>query len=98
MCETCNFRCSYAELGSLESTSYCEAQDPPAWVRRANQEEGEKSEDENAGPIRATVEEPCPKCLHPQLNFYTMQMRSADEGQTVFYECTKCQHKFSQNN
>ena len=47
---------------------------------------------------RATVDEPCPKCNHPQLEFYTMQLRSADEGQTVFYECPNCGHKFSQNN
>jgi DNA-directed RNA polymerase I subunit RPA12 len=27
-----------------------------------------------------------------------MQLRSVDEGSTVFYECVKCSHKFSQNN
>ena len=47
---------------------------------------------------RATVKEACPKCAHPELQFYTMQLRSADEGQTVFYECAKCGHTFSQNN
>ncbi|ABO95056.1 predicted protein [Ostreococcus lucimarinus CCE9901] len=47
---------------------------------------------------RATVDEKCPKCKHKGLNFYTMQLRSADEGQTVFYECPKCSHTFSQNN
>ena len=46
----------------------------------------------------ATIEEPCPKCKHPTLYFYTMQLRSVDEGSTVFYECPKCAHKFSQNN
>ena len=46
---------------------------------------------------RATVQEPCPKCNHPELSYYTMQLRSADEGQTVFYECPKCGHAFSTN-
>lgn len=38
----------------------------------------------------ATVDEKCPKCGNPQLEFYTMQLRSVDEGQTCFYECVKC--------
>ena len=46
---------------------------------------------------RATTREPCPKCAHPELQYYTMQLRSADEGQTVFYECSKCGHTFSTN-
>ncbi len=46
---------------------------------------------------RAEVEEPCPRCSAPRMEFYTMQMRSADEGQTVFYECKACGHKFSVN-
>ncbi|XP_043710474.1 DNA-directed RNA polymerase I subunit RPA12 [Telopea speciosissima] len=46
---------------------------------------------------RAVVNEPCPRCRHPQLEYYTKQLRSADEGQTVFYECPKCRHKFSIN-
>jgi DNA-directed RNA polymerase I subunit RPA12 len=37
---------------------------------------------------RAVIKEPCPKCLHPELEYYTMQLRSADEGQTVF--CARC--------
>ncbi len=46
------------------------------------------------------VDEPCPKCAHPEMSFYTMQLRSADEGSTVFYECLNkaCGHKFSVNN
>lgn len=46
----------------------------------------------------ATIEEPCPKCGHNELLFYTMQLRSVDEGSTVFYECPKCSHKYSVNN
>jgi DNA-directed RNA polymerase I subunit RPA12 len=43
------------------------------------------------------VDQTCPKCDHPEMEFYTMQLRSADEGQTVFYECPKCAHKYNQN-
>ena len=48
--------------------------------------------------IRSTVDEPCVKCGHVGLDFYTMQLRSADEGSTVFYECRECGHKWNQNN
>ena len=46
---------------------------------------------------RARVAETCPECGHPELEFFTMQLRSVDEGQTVFYECPKCRHKYSVN-
>jgi len=44
---------------------------------------------------RAVVNEDCPQCNHPQL-YYTRPLWSADEGQTVFYECPNCHHKFAQ--
>lgn len=55
-------------------------------------------EKENVGNDKAIVDEECPQCHHPQLTFYTMQLRSADEGSTVFYECPKCAYKFNVNN
>ncbi|TPX30662.1 hypothetical protein SmJEL517_g05804 [Synchytrium microbalum] len=45
----------------------------------------------------ATIDEKCPKCDADQLSFHTAQLRSADEGQTVFYSCLKCGYKYSIN-
>ncbi|KAL5037256.1 DNA-directed RNA polymerase I core subunit rpa12, variant 2 [Batrachochytrium dendrobatidis] len=38
----------------------------------------------------ATIQEKCPKCDAPEMVFHTAQLRSADEGQTVFYSCVVC--------
>ncbi|EFP80649.1 uncharacterized protein PGTG_06605 [Puccinia graminis f. sp. tritici CRL 75-36-700-3] len=51
--------------------------------------------DPAAAPL---MDESCPKCQHPQMRYHTLQLRSADEGTTVFYECPNCSHKFSTNN
>lgn len=58
----------------------------------------DEMEEKEAVRTRATVEERCPDCDHMGLEYYTMQLRSADEGQTVFYECLECGHKHSTNN
>ncbi|KAL4399466.1 DNA-directed RNA polymerase I core subunit Rpa12 [Malassezia pachydermatis] len=47
---------------------------------------------------QATIKEKCPGCGNEEMNFHTLQLRSADEGTTVFYDCPKCGYKFSQNN
>ena len=41
----------------------------------------------SSGEARASVQEACPKCQHGVSWFKSVQMRSADEGETVFYEC-----------
>lgn len=41
----------------------------------------------NGGPI---VERKCIKCGNDTMSYATLQLRSADEGQTVFYTCLKC--------
>ncbi|XP_066587915.1 DNA-directed RNA polymerase I subunit RPA12 [Prorops nasuta] len=54
----------------------------------------EEDEDEADGPI---VERKCPQCQNDTMSYATLQLRSADEGQTVFYTCTKCKFKETEN-
>jgi len=54
-----------------------------------------KKDDENAdGPV---IERKCPKCGHDKMSYAAIQLRSADEGQTVFFTCLKCKYKESEN-
>eukprot|EP00055_Hartaetosiga_balthica_P000773 m.137422 g.137422 ORF g.137422 m.137422 type:complete len:129 (-) comp11705_c0_seq1:163-549(-) len=44
----------------------------------------------------AVIQETCPKCGREEMTYRTAQLRSADEGQTIFYRC-KCGYSFSLN-
>ncbi|RLN53391.1 hypothetical protein BBJ29_004275 [Phytophthora kernoviae] len=92
VCSACEYRCLYQDLPSLTVVTQSEEKPLPKWL------DAEKVMSEVTGPARATVEETCPKCGNLEMDYYTLQLRSADEGQTVFYECKKCGHKFSVNN
>jgi len=42
---------------------------------------------------QARINVPCPRCNKPELLCSSAQLRSADEGQTVFYTCEGCGYK-----
>ncbi|XP_031493024.1 DNA-directed RNA polymerase I subunit RPA12-like [Nymphaea colorata] len=52
-----------------------------------------QSKNNDSDMKKLEVNEPCPKCGNDKLEYYVRQLRSADEGHTVFYECPKCPHK-----
>ena len=97
-CTVCGYHSHLANMSEEElpcTTSYSADRPVPLWARsQAEQEALRKSRD----PVRATVEEPCIKCGHHEVGYYTVQLRSVDEGQTVFYECPKCKHTWSIHN
>ncbi|KKA26015.1 hypothetical protein TD95_003991 [Thielaviopsis punctulata] len=41
----------------------------------------------------ATINERCPKCSREEVRYTAVQLRSADEGSTIFYYC-ECGHKY----
>lgn len=50
----------------------------------------EKHDGDQSGADGPIVERKCPKCGNETMSYATLQLRSADEGQTVFYTCTQC--------
>ena len=93
-CSYCDFTAKFQDVLPQVGTTIttCGTKQIPIWAKDANNVEGE------AMDKHAIIEETCSKCGHPELYFYTMQLRSVDEGSTVFYECPKCSFKYSQNN
>ncbi|KAL2814207.1 hypothetical protein BDW59DRAFT_23969 [Aspergillus cavernicola] len=45
----------------------------------------------------AVIEKLCPKCDRKEMFFSAVQLRSADEGSTIFFSCV-CGYKETQNN
>ena len=62
--------------------------------KRENTKKRKKEGDEEDGPV---VDRTCSKCGHDKMSYAALQLRSADEGQTVFFTCLKCKFKESEN-
>ncbi|KFH47165.1 DNA-directed RNA polymerase I subunit-like protein [Hapsidospora chrysogenum ATCC 11550] len=41
----------------------------------------------------STIDVKCPKCHANKVRYTTLQLRSADEGSTVFYSCSECSER-----
>ena len=82
--------------GQQQSASVFE-QHPFIARSRDKLEQVQQDEEMTVANEGAVIKEKCPKCGNPEMTFHTMQLRSADEGQTVFYVCPKCAFKYSVN-
>mmetsp|Transcript_10853 Transcript_10853/g.26078 ORF Transcript_10853/g.26078 Transcript_10853/m.26078 type:complete len:120 (-) Transcript_10853:576-935(-) len=97
-CNVCPYTSNLAELTHSEipvSITYSALRATPLWAKTDAEQQALT---QNKEPTRATIEEPCVKCGFHEVGYYTVQLRSVDEGQTVFYECPACKHTWSINN
>jgi len=97
-CPCCTFVASLEDIPSELLSIITVSADTvvPNWAKTDEEQEALEASSQNI--VRATVEEPCIKCGAPEVKFYTLQLRSVDEGQTVFYECPECNYTWSVNN
>lgn len=98
-CDVCPYQSNLGHIPTHllpTTTTYSSSRPtPPIWARS---EEEQAALRHSREPVRATITEPCIKCGYPEVGYYTVQLRSVDEGQTVFYECPQCSHTWSVNN
>ncbi|KAI8330576.1 transcription factor S-II-domain-containing protein [Chlamydoabsidia padenii] len=91
----CN-QCSYAyqisgfEAIKVVTTSSERAFQSALKAKRHLVQQSQQKEAEAMVSWRGIIKEKCPQCGNDEMAYHTMQLRSADEGQTVFYNCKKC--------
>ncbi|PWY72757.1 hypothetical protein BO83DRAFT_437669 [Aspergillus eucalypticola CBS 122712] len=45
-----------------------------------------------------SIDMECVKCPSREVTYAQVQLRSADEGSTIFYTCAKCGHRWQEDN
>ena len=97
-CPNCEVRLKKNDNGLLSCTK-CK------YVKKIIEKPNKKSEETNADflvmkesdlkeakGLESTVKIDCEKCHNQEGVWWTFQTRSADEPETKFYRCTKCNH------
>ncbi|KAI9799825.1 MAG: hypothetical protein M1825_004385 [Sarcosagium campestre] len=93
-CEVCGAICE----DTLSSTVVSKSK-PSAFpsALRAKRSDVQVLSDADEQPRGAITQMTCEQCGRLEMRYYTMQLRGADEGTTVFYTC-ECGYKFNTNN
>ncbi|KAJ8366762.1 hypothetical protein AAFF_G00342550 [Aldrovandia affinis] len=85
-CARCNFSISVQELAGQVIHSSVVFNSLESSSVSVDTEGGS----ELKGPV---IDKRCSRCNKDGMVYHTRQMRSADEGQTVFYTCIHCRHQ-----
>ncbi|GFY39474.1 DNA-directed RNA polymerase I subunit RPA12 [Trichonephila inaurata madagascariensis] len=90
ICLACKFEVNVKTFDNLTS-EYSIKFDNKKKFRKLKEKDGNKVAE---GPMD---DRECSKCGHQGMIYTTLQLRSADEGQTVFYSCPNCKHQEFEN-
>ncbi|XP_038141840.1 DNA-directed RNA polymerase I subunit RPA12 [Cyprinodon tularosa] len=86
-CPRCSFSIPVIEFSGLE---VCSAVVFNPVEQSAAALEDEEGGSELKGPV---IDRRCARCNKEGMIYHTRQMRSADEGQTVFFTCMHCRYQ-----
>lgn len=96
-CSVCHREYQASKFSNLKVTTHT-AHDAFPSTLKANKSLVKTSLKSNEIEDGATIKEKCPQCGNDEMQYHTLQLRSADEGATVFYTCVKCGYRFRTNN
>lgn len=94
LCECCG--AENKDSGSKIIETESKPSDFPSFLRQKLQSSVQNFERHNI-QTETAAQEKCPKCGREEVTYTTVQLRSADEGSTVIYNC-KCGNSWHENN
>eukprot|EP00441_Pelagodinium_beii_P014348 CAMPEP_0197654050 /NCGR_PEP_ID=MMETSP1338-20131121/38498_1 /TAXON_ID=43686 ORGANISM="Pelagodinium beii, Strain RCC1491" /NCGR_SAMPLE_ID=MMETSP1338 /ASSEMBLY_ACC=CAM_ASM_000754 /LENGTH=179 /DNA_ID=CAMNT_0043229419 /DNA_START=31 /DNA_END=570 /DNA_ORIENTATION=- len=91
-CGSCGYGQDVDPKVPLRSTALVYERVTPPWWSLNSQEVEAQWMEEMSGEVteHPEINQECPSCGNPKLQFWTRQLRSADEGLSVFFLCKKC--------
>lgn len=98
-CDECgSMMIAEGDLWVCTSCGYEQPKDPEArYVVTEDQEVSEVIETGGTDTGLPTTEVSCPNCDNDRAYWYLQQIRSADESETRFFVCTKCEHRWRED-
>lgn len=93
-CNSCSHKIAIKHFNGLSSTTRIEFNSKELAKKEFQKSKKDNKGDHAIGPV---VDRKCWKCGHEKMSYATLQTRSADEGQTVFYTCVKCGAQDNEN-
>ncbi|KAF7323954.1 DNA-directed RNA polymerase subunit [Mycena kentingensis (nom. inval.)] len=92
-------QCGHIEPGSsYENIEITTRSDPDAFPSALLQKRKTQTKRHEQGDQGTLVKEKCPVCGALEAYSKERQLRSADEGSTIFYTCVSCKHGWRVNN